>query len=85
MYFYKISSFSAFYYVILMFFVKLSKQLLTYKIIFLNMVLNAFVAGCFHLEALECVLSLGNNNIVLRHGSSPFLSAGDTRRSRSAA
>ena len=72
MYFYKISSFSAFYYVILMFFVKLSKQLLTLKIIFLNMVLNAFVVGGFHLEALQRVLRLGNNDIALRHGISPF-------------
>jgi hypothetical protein len=36
------------------------------------MVLNAFVVSGFHLEALESVLCLGNSNIVLRHGISPF-------------
>lgn len=64
MYFYKISSFSAFYYVILMFFVKLSKQLLTLKIIFLNMVLNAFVVSTFHLETVHGVLCLGHVDLI---------------------
>ena len=67
-----------FYYVILMFFVKLSKQLLTLKIIFLNMVLNALVVSRFHLEALQRVLCLGNNDIALRHGISPFKIWGST-------
>ena len=41
------------------------------------MVLNAFVGSSFHLEALESVLSLGNSNIVLRHG---IFSFSDLRR-----
>ena len=65
MYFYKISSFSAFYYVILMFFVKLSKQLLTLKIIFLNMVLNALVVGALHLETVHGFLCLGYVDLII--------------------
>ena len=65
LYFYKISSFSAFYYFILMFFVKLSKQLLTLKIIFLNMVLNALVVCTLHLKAVHGFLCLGNVNLII--------------------
>ena len=36
------------------------------------MVLKVNVGSGFHLEALQSVLSLGNSNIVLSHGSSPF-------------
>ena len=36
------------------------------------MVLNLFFGSGFHLEALEGVLCLGNDNVVLRHGTSPF-------------
>ena len=48
-----------------MFFVKLSKQLLTLKIIFLNMVLNALVVGALHLEAVHRFLRFGNIDLIV--------------------
>ena len=42
------------------------------------MVLNALVGSGFHLEALQRVLCLGNNDIALRHGISPFQITGST-------
>jgi hypothetical protein len=58
-----------------MFFVKLSKQLLTLKIIFLNMVLNALVVGALHFEAVHGFLCFGYIDLVVisvGHGFSPF-------------
>ena len=43
------------------------------------MVLNAYLVGGFHLEALQRVLRLGNNDIALRHGISPFQNIGRYR------
>ena len=42
------------------------------------MVLNAYLGSGFHLEALQRVLCLGNNDIALRHGISPFQIWGST-------
>ena len=42
------------------------------------MVLKVNVVGGFHLEALQRVLRLGNNDIALRHGISPFQIWGST-------
>lgn len=42
------------------------------------MVLNAYLVSCFHLEALQRVLCLGNNDIALGHGISPFQITGST-------
>ena len=42
------------------------------------MVLKVNVVSCFHLEALESVLCLGNNDIALGHGISPFQIWGST-------
>ena len=61
----KSALFSAFYYVILMFFVKLSKQLLTLKIIFLNMVLKVNVVGALHLKAVHGFSCLGYVKLVV--------------------
>lgn len=43
------------------------------------MVLKVNVVGGFHLEALQRVLRLGNNDIALRHGISPFQIIGQYR------
>ena len=58
-----------------MYCLKLSKQLLTLKIIFLNMVLNALVVGALHFEAVHGFLCFGYVDLVVisvGHGFSPF-------------